>query len=50
MLARVCLVLEQGVTIEDSSNHARSLVAFEEMLQFLVIRLVSNAAGGGDCN
>ncbi|CAM9236271.1 unnamed protein product, partial [Ectocarpus fasciculatus] len=30
---------EQGVTIEDASNHARSLVAFEEMLEFLVIRL-----------
>lgn len=50
MLVLPCVVLEKGVTIEDASNHAPSLVAFEEMLEFLVIRLVSNAAGGGGCH
>ncbi|CAM9294212.1 unnamed protein product [Scytosiphon promiscuus] len=31
--------MEHGVTIEDTSNRGQSLVAFEEMLEFLVIRL-----------
>lgn len=42
--------MPQGVTINDASNHVRSLVAFEEMLEFLVIRLVSSEQNHGICN
>lgn len=37
---------QRGVDVQDASDHARSLLAFEEMLEFLVIRLVSTAVGG----
>lgn len=45
--ARWCgfVAFQQGGAIQDASDHARSLVAFEEMLDFLVVRLVSTASG-----
>lgn len=39
------VAFQQGGVIQDASDHARSLVAFEEMLDFLVVRLVSTASG-----
>lgn len=43
LIPRLCIIIDlcacQGE--DDASEHARSLAAFEEMLEFLVIRLVS---------